>query len=75
MVNVENSFLLSIFMVALLVLPVMALYHISRLNLRGRHRLIWVLVIIFLPFFGPILYFIMYKKYIKENIKARDPWR
>lgn len=66
----SSQFWLSVFMVALLVLPVLALAHMVQQKFRGRHRLIWVLIIIFLPFFGSILYFIIIKKYRKENIKA-----
>lgn len=54
-------------MVALLVLPVLALIHMVQQNFRGRHRLIWVLIILFLPFFGAILYFIMGKRYRRHN--------
>lgn len=66
----SSEFWLSTFMVALLVLPVIALAHMVQQKFKGRHRLIWVLIIIFLPFFGSILYFLIIRKYRKENIKA-----
>jgi len=53
--------------VAILVLPVLALVHMLRNDFKGRHRLIWVLIIIFLPLFGSILYFIMGKRYRRYN--------
>ena len=72
MIDLETSgFWLSAFMVALLVLPVLALASLLRQNFKGRHRLIWVLIIIFLPFFGPILYFLIIKNYKKFNLRKR----
>lgn len=54
-------------MVALLLLPALALFHMLQNNYRGRTRLIWVLIIVFLPFFGSLLYFIMVKRYRRHN--------
>jgi len=54
-------------LIAILVLPVLALVHMLRNDFRGRHRLIWVLIILFLPLFGAILYFILGKRYRREN--------
>lgn len=67
MILAVNSLVWTSLMAALLVLPVLALIHMSQNNFRGRHRLIWVLIIVFLPFFGPILYFIMGKRYRRFN--------
>lgn len=67
MILAVNSLVWTSLMAALLVLPVIALIHMSQNNFRGRHRLIWVLIIVFLPFFGPILYFIMGKRYRRFN--------
>ncbi|MBZ9729782.1 PLD nuclease N-terminal domain-containing protein [Salegentibacter sp. JZCK2] len=72
MIQLEtSSFWLSAFMVALIVLPVLAFASLLRENLKGRHRLIWVLIIVFLPFFGPILYFLIIKEYKKVNLIKR----
>ena len=72
MIELETSgFWLSAFMVALLVLPILAFASLLKQNFKGRHRLIWVLIIIFLPFFGPILYFIIIKNYKKFNLTKR----
>ncbi len=62
-----NHFYWQSLMVAILVLPVIALAHMLLNNFRGRHRLVWVLIILFLPLFGSILYFIMGKRYRREN--------
>ncbi|WP_414707155.1 PLD nuclease N-terminal domain-containing protein [Salegentibacter sp.] len=68
MIELDTSgFWLSALMVALLVLPALAFAHLLKQNFKGRHRLIWVLIIIFLPFFGPILYFLIIKNYKKVN--------
>jgi hypothetical protein len=62
-----NSVVWTSLMVGLLVLPVLALIHMLQHDYRGRHRLVWVLIIVFLPFFGSILYFIMGKRYRRHN--------
>lgn len=62
-----NNFYWQSLMVAILVLPVIALVHMLRNDFKGKQRLVWVLIILFLPLFGSILYFIMGKKYRKEN--------
>lgn len=67
MILAVNTVIWTSLMVALLVLPVLALTHMLQHNYRGRHRLIWVLIILFLPFFGSILYFIMGKRYRRHN--------
>ncbi|CAN5345774.1 hypothetical protein BH23BAC2_BH23BAC2_23030 [soil metagenome] len=59
-------------MVAILVLPIIALVHMLRNNFKGKHKLIWVLIILFLPLFGSILYFIMGKRYRRENPLKND---
>lgn len=59
--------LLGIFFIALLALPAAAIIHLLKNEIRGRNKLIWILVIIFLPFFGSILYFLMGKKYREVN--------
>ena len=62
-----NHFYWQSLMVALLVLPAIALVHMLRNDFRGRHRLVWVLIILFLPLFGAILYFILGKRYRRQN--------
>lgn len=39
------------------ILPIIALIDILRNEFTGSNKLIWVLVTIFLPFLGPLLYF------------------
>lgn len=43
----------------ILILPVLALISILRNEFSGNDKLIWVLVVIFLPFLGSILYFLI----------------
>lgn len=62
----SNILLLSIYL-ALLILPIIAITHMLQYEFNPRNRLIWILIIVFLPFFGAILYFIMNKWYRKEN--------
>ena len=52
-----------------LVLWLVALVDVLRNNFNGQNeKLIWVLVIVFIPFLGPILYFIIGRKHrIKLN--------
>jgi len=47
---------------------VVALVDILRSNFEGNEKLLWVLLIIFLPFLGTILYFIIGRnKKVKDN--------
>ncbi|WP_407944247.1 PLD nuclease N-terminal domain-containing protein [Marinifilum fragile] len=41
-----------------LLLPLFALIDILRNKFTNSNKLIWILVVLFFPFFGPILYFI-----------------
>lgn len=41
----------------ILLFPLLALISVLKNNFTGNDKIIWVLVIIFLPFFGSILYF------------------
>jgi len=43
----------------LLVLPLIAMVDILRSRFGGNDKLIWVLVVIFLPVLGSLLYFLM----------------
>jgi len=57
-------FALSIFAI----LPLIALIDILRNEFTGSNKLIWVVVSIFLPFLGPILYFAIgrHQKLLKQ---------
>ena len=56
---IENFQILLIVLGGLLVLlfPLMALVSVLKNDFPGNDKIIWVLVIIFLPFFGSLLYF------------------
>ena len=43
------------------ILPIVALIDIIRNEFTGSNKLIWVLVVLFLPIFGSLLYFFMGK--------------
>ncbi|OEY71630.1 PLDc N-terminal domain-containing protein [Salegentibacter salarius] len=58
-------------MVAILLLAVLAIVSLLRQKLKARHQLIWLLIIIFLPFFGPILYFLIIRRYKEANLVKR----
>ena len=52
--------LIVIFLVLiLLLLPVLALISILKNNFKSNDKIIWVLVVLFLPLIGAILYFII----------------
>lgn len=56
------------FILALIfILPIIALFDLLKQEYKGRTRLLWLLIIVFLPIFGSILYLLMAKKYKKEN--------
>ena len=48
-----------IIMLIVIALPVIALISILRNEFKNHDKLIWVLVVLFLPFLGPILYFMI----------------
>ncbi len=48
-----------ILILASILLPIIALISILKNDFKNNDKLIWVLVTLFLPFFGPILYFII----------------
>lgn len=43
----------------ILLFPLMALISVLKNNFQGNDKIIWVLVIIFLPFFGSLIYFMI----------------
>ncbi|WP_207495096.1 PLDc N-terminal domain-containing protein [Aridibaculum aurantiacum] len=48
---------------AILVLPIFALVHLIKTNFRDRTtKLIWVLIIVFVPVAGSIIYFVFDRK-------------
>lgn len=62
-----STFTYILLMSALLLVPILALAHMLQHNYQGKTRLVWVLIIVFLPFFGAVLYFLMGKRYRKHN--------
>ncbi|QFZ55974.1 hypothetical protein FEZ18_02725 [Oceanihabitans sp. IOP_32] len=48
--------MLVIIAITLFILPVAALISILKNNFKNNDKLIWVLVVLLLPFLGPILY-------------------
>lgn len=45
-----------------LLLPLLALISILRNDFRGNDKLVWILVILFIPYLGAILYFLIGRK-------------
>ncbi len=45
-----------------LILMIIALVDILKSNFRGNNKIVWIIVVILLPFLGSILYFIIGKK-------------
>lgn len=65
MTLINPSFSLSLWMIVglvLLVLPLMALVHMFRSNMQGPDRLTWILLVLFMPVLGSILYFVIGRK-------------
>ncbi|MPR34947.1 PLDc N-terminal domain-containing protein [Salmonirosea aquatica] len=50
------------FLLGTIVLPVIALVDILKHNFTGSDKIIWVLIVLFLPFVGSILYFVIGSK-------------
>lgn len=50
-------FILLILLAGVLILPIIALADILKNEFKGSDKIIWVLVVIFFPVFGSILYF------------------
>ena len=49
-------------LILLVLLPIIALVDILKSEFRGNNKIVWVLVTIFFPIFGSILYFVIGKK-------------
>ena len=58
---VWQTFLLIIIILGI-VLPIIALIHLIKHDFNGSDKLIWALIILLFPLFGPILYFTIGKK-------------
>jgi len=55
-----GGLLLTIFVVLfVLLLPILALISALMNSFRGNEKIIWILLIIFLPFLGSVLYFLI----------------
>lgn len=70
---VEPSGTIGIWQVILLatvLLPIAALISILKNDFKKNDKLIWILVALFLPFFGSILYFIIGRSKRIKNSKA-----
>ena len=52
-------FLILIGVLLLLLFPLMALISVLKNDFKGNDKIIWVLLIIFLPFLGALLYFLV----------------
>jgi hypothetical protein len=60
--------LILILFIIVLILPIVALVDILRSKFEANDKLIWVILIVFIPCFGSILYFlIVTNKKIKNN--------
>lgn len=70
MTLISSSFGLSLWMITslvLLVLPLIALVHMFRSNMQGPDRLTWVLLVLFMPVLGSILYFVIGRKRLQAG--------
>jgi hypothetical protein len=56
MFGVSELFIILLVLSLMIVLPILALVDILRSQFNGNDKLIWVLVILFLPVIGSILY-------------------
>ena len=58
-----DEILLKLIVIICFVLPITALINIFKSKFNGNNKLIWVMVVIWMPIIGTILYFIIGKKY------------
>lgn len=66
-------FFAGIFFIAVLVLTLVALVDLLGSRFRDNDKLVWALVIIFVTFIGPILYFVMGRKQkIKQDESGNE---
>jgi hypothetical protein len=52
-------FVILLFVFFIILLPVMALISVLMNEFKGNDKIMWVLIIIFLPFLGSLLYFMI----------------
>jgi hypothetical protein len=52
---------------SMFILPVFAIINIVKNNFKENYRLIWILVVLLLPIFGTILYFVFKNKTLINN--------
>jgi hypothetical protein len=43
----------------ILILPIIAIIDLIRINLDSSQKLLWIIIILFLPILGSVLYFLM----------------
>jgi hypothetical protein len=54
-----SLFLILLVVLFIILLPLMALISVLTSEFRGNDKILWVLIIIFLPFLGSVLYFLI----------------
>lgn len=54
-----GTFIWSMLILPIVILPFICLISILKNEFKNHDKLIWVIVVIFLPFLGPLLYLIM----------------
>lgn len=54
-----GTFIWSTLILLIMILPLICLISILKNEFKNQNKLIWVIVVIFLPFLGPLLYLIM----------------
>ena len=59
--------LILIIIIPLVLLPLIALIHLLKHQFKGNDKLIWLLVILFFPIIGSILYFVIGKNAIIDS--------
>ncbi len=59
MIGVTSAVFVSVIVLIGLLLPLLALISIVRNDFQGSDKLVWVLIVLFLPFLGSILYFLL----------------
>lgn len=60
-----------LFILIIVLLPLVVLFDILRSEFRDNNKIVWVLVVIFFPIIGSVLYFIIGKD---QKIRRRRPF-
>ncbi|MGB0837438.1 MAG: PLDc N-terminal domain-containing protein [Flavobacteriaceae bacterium] len=55
------------FLLVIILLPLILLIDLLKIPSTGNAKLIWLIILIFLPFIGSILYLIMGRTAVKQN--------